>query len=123
MVFLVLTRVVDLFYLFLMVLQRVALRLHVRSMVHMEVVVGVGVAWEMVVRIHVVVGRRVRVVGIVVVVLWVHVVFVGLEHRAMVTVMVLVWCPVDVVIMLLLHKIFLRAGLDYLVRVEREFAV
>jgi hypothetical protein len=60
MVFLVVNGVMGLFYLFLVVLlKRVALRLHVRSMVHVEIVVRITVAWQVMVRVHIVVGRRV----------------------------------------------------------------
>jgi len=46
MVFLVVNGVMGLLYLFLVVmLERVALRLHVRSMVHVEIVVRIAVAW------------------------------------------------------------------------------
>jgi|DEB19_MinimDraft_2_1074335.scaffolds.fasta_scaffold521303_1 hypothetical protein len=60
MVFLVVNGVMGLLYLFLVVLlKRVALRLHVRSMVHVEIVVRITVAWQVMVRVHIVVGRRV----------------------------------------------------------------
>jgi len=60
MVFLVVNGVMGLLYLFLVVLlKRVALRLHVRSMVHAEIVVRITVAWQVMVRVHIVVGRRV----------------------------------------------------------------
>ena len=60
MVFLVVNGVIGLLYLFLVVLlKRVALRLHVRSMVHVEIVVRITVAWQVMVRVHIVVGRRV----------------------------------------------------------------
>lgn len=60
MVFLVVNGVMGLLYLFLVVLlKRVALRLHVRSMVHKEIVVRITVAWQVMVRVHIVVGRRV----------------------------------------------------------------
>ena len=60
MVFLVVNGVMGLLYLFLVVmLERVALRLHVRSMVHVEIVVRITVAWQVMVRVHIVVGRRV----------------------------------------------------------------
>lgn len=60
MVFLVVNGVMGLLYLFLVVLlKRVALRLHVGSMVHVEIVVRITVAWQVMVRVHIVVGRRV----------------------------------------------------------------
>ena len=60
MVFLVVNGVMGLLYLFLVVLlKRVALRLHVRSMVHVEIVVRITVAWQVMLRVHIVVGRRV----------------------------------------------------------------
>jgi hypothetical protein len=128
MVFLVLTGVMGLFYLFLMVvLQGVALRLHVRSVVHVEIVMRITVAWEVMGRVHVVVGWRVWIIGIVVVVLgmWMHVgvVFVGLDDWDVVTVMVLVRGSVVMAIMLLIHNVFLGAGLDDLVMIVREFPV
>ena len=60
MVFLVVNGVMGLLYLFLVVLlKRVALRLHVSSMVHVGIVVRLTVAWQVMVRVHIVVGRRV----------------------------------------------------------------
>jgi len=60
MVFLVVNGVMGLLYLFLVVmLERVALRLHVRSMIHVEIVVRITVAWQVMGRVHVVVRRRV----------------------------------------------------------------
>jgi hypothetical protein len=128
MLFLVLTGVISLFYLFLVVvLQGVALRLHVRSVVHVEIVMRITVAWEVMGRVHVVVGWRVWIIGIVVVVLsmgmHVGVVFVGLDDWDVVTVMMLVRGSVVMAIMLLVHNVFLGAGLDDLVMIVREFPV
>lgn len=96
-------------------------------MVHMKIVVRISVAWEVMGWVHEVVGRRVRIVRIVVVMLgmWVHmwVGFVGLDHWTVITVMMLVCGSVVMVIMLLVHNVFLGTGLDDLVMIEREFPV
>jgi hypothetical protein len=115
-----------LLYLFLVVmLERVALRLHVRSMIHVEIVVRITVAWQVMGRVHVVVGRRVLKVGIVVVVLRmrVHVGMGFVGNWNVVTVMMLICGSVVIVIMLLVQDVFLGAGFDDLVMIEQEFSV
>jgi len=88
-------------------------------MVHMVIAVRIAVAWH--VMVHVVLGRRVGIVRIVVVVMRVHMRMGFVGHRNMVAMMMLT--RLVVAIMLIVKHVFLGWNFNNLMMIEHKFAI